>query len=158
MAWFGALLPAADARTWAETADALARLQRGRDPLDPRTLDQLRVDTITELLSGVLADPGLPKAHRSPVTIGAVVDLPTLLGLADNPGFLYGYGPIDAATARELAADGHEPVVLARSRGIDLLTGRSRRLRGPDIPVELEPHRLPYRVFTIRPIAGSNGA
>ena len=43
-------------------------------------------------------------------------------------------------------------------RMIDLLSGRSRRLRGPDIPVELDPQRLPYRVFTIRPIAGSDGA
>lgn len=36
---------------------------------------------------------------------------------------------------------------------IDLLTGRSRRLRGADVPVELDPARLPYRVFTIRPLA-----
>jgi starch synthase (maltosyl-transferring) len=34
---------------------------------------------------------------------------------------------------------------------VDLLTGRSRRLRGPDVPVELDPTRLPYRVVTIRP-------
>ncbi|MGZ6256358.1 MAG: alpha-1,4-glucan--maltose-1-phosphate maltosyltransferase [Candidatus Limnocylindria bacterium] len=38
---------------------------------------------------------------------------------------------------------------------VDLLTGRSRRLRGGDIPVELNPARLPYRVFTLRPIRGS---
>jgi starch synthase (maltosyl-transferring) len=43
-------------------------------------------------------------------------------------------------------------------RMIDLLTGRSRRLRGAEIPVELDPLRLPYRVFTIRAIAGSDGA
>jgi starch synthase (maltosyl-transferring) len=34
---------------------------------------------------------------------------------------------------------------------VDLLTGRSRRLRGADVPVELDPSRLPYRIFTIRP-------
>ena len=33
---------------------------------------------------------------------------------------------------------------------VDLLTGRSRRLRGADVPVELDPARLPYRVFSIR--------
>ncbi|MDH4334732.1 MAG: alpha-1,4-glucan--maltose-1-phosphate maltosyltransferase [Chloroflexota bacterium] len=33
---------------------------------------------------------------------------------------------------------------------VDLLTGRSRRLRGADVAVELDPDRLPYRVFTIR--------
>ena len=33
------------------------------------------------------------------------IDLPTLLGLAENPGQLAGYGPIPAAVARELASD-----------------------------------------------------
>jgi len=35
---------------------------------------------------------------------------------------------------------------------VDLLTGRTRRLRGAEIRVELDPTRLPYRVFTIGPI------
>jgi starch synthase (maltosyl-transferring) len=43
-------------------------------------------------------------------------------------------------------------------RMVDLLTGRSRRLRGADIRVELDPARLPYRVFTIRPMAEPAGA
>ena len=34
-----------------------------------------------------------------------VVDLPTLVGLADNPGHVPGYGPVPAAIARELAAN-----------------------------------------------------
>jgi starch synthase (maltosyl-transferring) len=34
---------------------------------------------------------------------------------------------------------------------VDLLTGRSRLLHGADVSVELDPARLPYRVFTIRP-------
>jgi hypothetical protein len=34
-----------------------------------------------------------------------VVDLPTLLGLAERPGELPGYGPVPAAVARELARD-----------------------------------------------------
>jgi len=38
---------------------------------------------------------------------------------------------------------------------VDLLTGRSRRLRGADVPVELNPARLPYRVFTIRRVDAS---
>ena len=37
---------------------------------------------------------------------------------------------------------------------VDLLTGRSRRLRGADVPVELDPARLPYRIFTLRPLDG----
>ncbi|HTI29058.1 MAG TPA: alpha-1,4-glucan--maltose-1-phosphate maltosyltransferase [Methylomirabilota bacterium] len=38
---------------------------------------------------------------------------------------------------------------------VDLLTGRSRRLHGAEIRVELNPARLPYRVFTIRRASGS---
>jgi hypothetical protein len=38
---------------------------------------------------------------------------------------------------------------------VDLLTGRSRRLHGAEIRVELDPARLPYRVFTIRRASGS---
>ncbi len=35
-----------------------------------------------------------------------VIDLPTLLGLADRPGEIPGYGPIPAGAARAMAADG----------------------------------------------------
>jgi len=38
---------------------------------------------------------------------------------------------------------------------VDLLTGRSRQLRGREIRVELDPARLPYRVFTLRPLVPS---
>lgn len=39
----------------------------------------------------------------SAMTINVIVDLPTLLGLADNPAELSGYGAIPASMARELA-------------------------------------------------------
>ena len=45
------------------------------------------------------------KHNRRP-TINVTVDLPTILGLANNPGQLAGYGPIPASIAREIAADG----------------------------------------------------
>lgn len=41
---------------------------------------------------------------NSAMTINVVVDLPTLLGLANNPAELSGYGPIPATLARELAS------------------------------------------------------
>jgi hypothetical protein len=46
------------------------------------------------------------KAQRknSGMTINVLVDLPTLLGLANNPAELSGYGPIPATLARELAS------------------------------------------------------
>ncbi len=34
-----------------------------------------------------------------------MIDLPTLLGLADNHGEIPGYGPVPASLAREMAAD-----------------------------------------------------
>ncbi|MEI6623321.1 MAG: DUF222 domain-containing protein, partial [Actinomycetes bacterium] len=39
-------------------------------------------------------------------TIAVVIDLATVLGLAENPGELPGYGPVPASVARALAADG----------------------------------------------------
>jgi starch synthase (maltosyl-transferring) len=39
-------------------------------------------------------------------------------------------------------------------RMVDLITGRSRRARGADLPVELDPADQPFRIFTIRPLAG----
>ena len=38
-------------------------------------------------------------------TAAVVLDLPTLLGLADNPGEIPGYGPIPAPLARQMAGD-----------------------------------------------------
>jgi hypothetical protein len=43
------------------------------------------------------------KRKTSAMTINVIVDLPTLLGLAENPAELSGYGPIPATLARELA-------------------------------------------------------
>ena len=44
--------------------------------------------------------------HNRRPTVNVTIDLPTALGLADNPGQLAGYGPIPASVAREIAADG----------------------------------------------------
>ena len=49
-----------------------------------------------------------------------------------------------------IGIDWDEPYLM-----VDLLTGRSRRLHGANIAVELNPERLPYRVFTIRPVRAS---
>ena len=46
----------------------------------------------------------VPRSARPEISV--VVDLPTLLGLTHNPALVPGIGPIDAATARALAADG----------------------------------------------------
>jgi len=60
--------------------------------------------------SGTASTPGRPgRLARcrcgGAQTVGVVVDLPTLLGLAENVAELPGYGPIPPALARQLAAD-----------------------------------------------------
>jgi starch synthase (maltosyl-transferring) len=39
-------------------------------------------------------------------------------------------------------------------RMVDLVTGRSRRERGADVAIDLDPSGQPFRVFTIRPLDG----
>ena len=70
--------------------------------------DMKRADALTAIASQALAsiaDDVQP--HRRPITISVAIDLPTLLGLAENPGQLAGYGAIPASVARRLAADGN---------------------------------------------------
>jgi len=69
-------------------------------------LDLLRADSLTQLAAQYLSDGDQSfTEHGRPVTLNLTLDLPTLLGLAENPGQLSGYGPISADVARELAAD-----------------------------------------------------
>jgi hypothetical protein len=48
---------------------------------------------------------GLRRRGRDRTVVNIVIDLPTLLGLADNPARLEGYGTIPPALARRIAAD-----------------------------------------------------
>ncbi len=59
----------------------------------------LRADALVHLVSGCGQPP-------KPARVNVTIDLPTLLGLQDNPGELAGYGPLPAPLARTLAADG----------------------------------------------------
>jgi hypothetical protein len=61
------------------------------------------------------------KQRRTPKRAQALVliDLATLLGLADNPGHLDGHGPITADLARKIAADS-----MLRRLVLDPLTGK----------------------------------
>ena len=111
MATILAELPAPDAQTIWLALDTLARSGDGTTTAavgvpDRLGIDARRADALTRLCAGALADPGLPRRHGRPANIHVVVDLPTLLGLADHPGELLGYGPIPASVARSLAADG----------------------------------------------------
>jgi hypothetical protein len=71
------------------------------------TKDMQRADALSSICAQFLSQlDDVVTPHRRPLTINVTVDLPTLLGLAENPGQLAGYGPIPAAVARELASDG----------------------------------------------------
>jgi hypothetical protein len=77
-------------------------------------LDALRVDALVAIVTGRPL-PGTGDAPAEPSgcgcgghghkTAGVVIDVATLLGLAERPGELPGYGPIPGFLARELASD-----------------------------------------------------
>jgi hypothetical protein len=69
--------------------------------------DMKRADALTFIASQALSSMAdVVRPHRRPVAVSVAIDLPTVLGLADNPGQLAGYGAIPASVARKLAADG----------------------------------------------------
>ena len=135
MATVVAILPAQDAQTVMKSIEAYILMMNARDEADRAdsrcwtsatnasaahssdtgsatstwsllTADNKRADALTAILSGALAqNVDDVRPHRRPVTVNVTIDLPTLLGLAENPGQLSGYGAIPASVARELASD-----------------------------------------------------
>ena len=108
-----AILPAADAQVVMNAIESFIRLAStdiensygSVGPSDVRSTDMKRADALTAIAAASLtSSPVTP--HRRPISINVTVDLPTLLGLAENPGQLAGYGAIPASVARELASDG----------------------------------------------------
>ena len=78
----------------------------GATKRDLRNKDMKRADALSEIASRFLASTiENVTPHRRPLTVNVTIDLPTLLGLAENPGELAGYGPIPASVAREIASD-----------------------------------------------------
>lgn len=104
MAELRAVLPAEDAATVDTALDALAERDAGPDEQRPRAAR--RADALTELAAAALADPDLPRRHGAPPMVRVTVPLDTLLGRAEEPGDLAGYGPVTADAARRLAATG----------------------------------------------------
>ena len=107
-----AILPAADAQVVMNAIESFIRLTGAEKSAansigakDVRNTDMKRADALTAIAAASLsASPVTP--HRRPIAINVTIDLPTLLGLAENPGQLAGYGAIPASVARELASDG----------------------------------------------------
>ncbi|HEV8166318.1 MAG TPA: DUF222 domain-containing protein, partial [Actinomycetota bacterium] len=110
-----ALLTAADTALVNTVLDAAADGIKRDHPDDPRSHQQRRADALTQLawlawhtghLGGLGAGQRLATAQGRRVEIGVLAPYPTLIGLADTPGQLDGFGPIPASVARRLAAGG----------------------------------------------------
>ena len=119
------------------------------DNLEPMTLDQLRADALAHIAESYLAQTSSDNlAHGRPVTVNLTLDLPTFMGLQENPGLLAGYGEIPASIARSLAKDAKwrrfitDPItgdLLDYGRQtyeppqsmVDFITARDRRCRFP---------------------------
>jgi hypothetical protein len=106
-----AILPAADAQIVMNSIEAFIlradQLSHTQSKDENLTKDMKRADALSSICAQFLSQlDDVVTPHRRPLTINVTVDLPTLLGLAENPGQLAGYGPIPAAVARELASDG----------------------------------------------------
>ena len=152
MAWLTAFLPAVQATAAFDKIDGVAR-SLGEDPEETRTLAQRRADVLTALAldSGAWSDlcdaPGDPDrgvAGTEPgpappgtidprllalrPTVAVTVPVLTLLGGSEEPGHLDGYGPIDPATARALAANAPSFIRLLThpETGTVLSVGRDR--------------------------------
>jgi hypothetical protein len=129
MCWLSAYLPAETASTAYQRLTTLARAVQGPD--EPRTLTQLRADVLADLLAKTNgADPA--GASSAAVEVLVTMDVKTLLGLADDPAELEGYGPIGPDNARELAAlaGSFLPLLVSDSRNV-LAMGRKARLPSP---------------------------
>lgn len=145
MAWLSAYLPAAEAHgIYNRITDIALGLRR---PDEPRTLAQLRTDVLSALLTdgiiddsddaasgtGVGTSRGIGTGIRARVLI--TVPVLSLLGASDEPSTLEGYGPIDSATARRLAA--HAPsftrLLTHPETGAVLSVGRDRYVVPSDL-------------------------
>lgn len=107
-----AILPAADAQVVMNSIEAFIVRQNQLQVLhsvasdEKFTMDQKRADALSSICSNFLSEiSDTVTPQRRPITVNVTIDLPTLLGLAENPGQLAGYGPIPASIARELASD-----------------------------------------------------
>ena len=129
MAWLTAYLPA---------AEAIAIHNRLRDiaenvtcAAEPRTITQLVADVLVDLLIDgeiVSADGEHNIGRGIRATVLVSVPVLALLGRESPPATLEGFGPIDAQTARELAATapGFTRILTHPETGAVLSVGRDR--------------------------------
>ena len=105
MACLELVLTQEDAAAIHDRVDTLARSLHNaaaQDPVDTRTLGQQRLDVAVDLLLTGVTETGLGAGVQGLVNV--TVPVLTLMGRSDAPGTLDGFGPIDAETARRVAA------------------------------------------------------
>lgn len=107
MAEIVATMPAIEASELFLTVNTLAKARHAAEGgrRSRVRIGRRRVDALTALAQAALADRKLPKAHGRRAELQVIIDLPTLLRLADNPAELPGHGPIPPEAARALAGD-----------------------------------------------------
>jgi hypothetical protein len=90
-----------------------------------RTIDQRRADAYRDLLLDGETSGGLGRGIRG--TVHVTVPVLTLLGRADDPGLLEGYGPIDPESARRIAgtATSWDRILTHPETGCILSVGRA---------------------------------
>lgn len=143
-----ASLPPVDAETVYLALDAVARKSLAADGDRSVGMDARRADALVGWAVEALADPTLPRRQGRPVELHIATDLATMLGLAENPAELLGYGTIPGSVARTLAGDANwrrflvEPItghLLDRGRTVyrppqelrDFLVARDKVCRFP---------------------------
>jgi hypothetical protein len=93
---------------------------------DRRGIDQIRADIFLDLLNG--NHQGGSSSETAVVDIR--VDLTTLLGLAEDPGEIPGYGPVIADVTRQIMANSHQAEwrfgITHLDQLIDLVTTKRR--------------------------------
>jgi hypothetical protein len=118
MAELRLIASAPEVMTIFNVADAIAQQARSDGPKQGEpgwlSIDALRSDALVALITQ-------GGAIVKPAAVHVTVDLPTLLGLQDNPAELAGYGPIPAELARILAADGRWRRMILEPQTGDLL-------------------------------------
>ena len=101
MAGFAATMTAADVELLYLAVDAVARKMAAADRAAARadgsggdglSMDARRADVLVAWAVAALADPTLPKRHGRPVEVRLTCDRDSMLGLADHPAELHGYG------------------------------------------------------------------
>lgn len=145
MSWLSAFLPAENAQAIFTQLSKAARGEQADG--DPRTMDQLRADLLSDLLlnsvgrpSGTggtgdardtgTGDAGANARAKARTEILVLINAETLFGADDQPAELVGYGPISPQTARRMARDATKWTPVERDPNTEeiLRVGRRRKV------------------------------